>query len=206
MQHCWGATRRVFLLFLFIERFVARDIDFRSQLAHVVSRGCLSVNPTAPCRSVGSISSALAPRALDICDTAPSCIVKIQPCDSKTGFSIWSHIDANRLLVNESHSKNHSLETEFCLSPPGIVCRCYQSSDEEIWSVLELNSTDKRSNKTKLLIALGPNGLSQQCLAKDPRNDSHVVLDTCSKVDEAQHWILRDLQPPSTQPRSVLGH
>jgi hypothetical protein len=187
-------ARVVLLLLLCAGHLFARDIQFRSQIAHVLTRGCLAVNPKVSCRRVGLDSVLSFQQNFDVCDTEPSCAVNIQPCDSKVGFSTWSHIDGDRLLVNESPS--HSLTTEFCLSPPGIVCRCYQSSDEEIWSVIQLNSTDTQTNKTKLLLALGPNGLSQQCLAKDPHNNSHIVLDACSKLDEAQHWILNDLIPP----------
>ena len=69
----------------------------------------------------------------------------------------WSHLDGDRLAVHPPALPDprnpHDLDWAFCLSPPNTVCRCYESSDEEIWSVH--NASNATGGGRPKLFALG---------------------------------------------------
>ena len=49
----------------------------------------------------------------------------------------WSFNHGSRLYVNGTAS---TIETGYCLNPPAIVCHCYESSDEEIWTITAIST------------------------------------------------------------------
>ena len=187
----------------------ASDTPFRhARLLHVESGRCLRVAPHPSCRSVGV---GVVGRDRDVCDTDASCAVHVAPCAGTNatggaGFVLWSHTDGGRLMANAtlpaSRAAPPNLGFAYCLSPPGIVCQCYQSSDEEIWSVTPAGAggqADGHGGRAQgggaVLISLGPGGLSGSCLvASGPAQGSAdssrapVTLAPCSSVNVSQHW------------------
>lgn len=173
------------------------DVAFGpSALFHRFSGRYLKVAPSSSCRSIGASS------ANDRCDVDASCLVGVGNLDDGPNGAVmasWVHPQDGRLFVNGTSADPYGGQNAFCMSigdtpVKGMVCHCYESSDEESWSVTRVGPKNE-----SVAISLGPGGLSKLCLAANAVGESDFTLPlqfaNCNRDDVLQWWEVQDQKP-----------